>query len=250
VHDDLICDDTEFVSEKPGIRLVLKVGDSIMETSSPADSENERRHRHKKKKKRHRHEKEDEEKKEKRRSRRDKDQEASDDSDESEDEDDVPPPTKVVVSYEDLIASTASVATATPAADTATTPAVRSRRERKPTIAEPTPLQQILDHFQKLIEKYAFEIYLYLVMKCVIVCVFPNFRKDPNGFFAFPVTDAIAPMYSRIISHPMDLSTMRSKIDSGEYETLPEYVVSTQDAEILYRRHEDNNLLAFRRISS
>ncbi|ELT88840.1 hypothetical protein CAPTEDRAFT_99170, partial [Capitella teleta] len=48
-------------------------------------------------------------------------------------------------------------------------------------------------------------------------------RKDANGFFAFPVTDNIAPMYSRIISSPMDLSTMRTKIDAGEYETFPDY---------------------------
>ncbi|XP_013402358.1 bromodomain-containing protein 9-like [Lingula anatina] len=48
-------------------------------------------------------------------------------------------------------------------------------------------------------------------------------RKDVNGFFAFPVNDIIAPGYSSIISHPMDLSTMQAKIDREEYQTAAEY---------------------------
>ncbi len=43
-------------------------------------------------------------------------------------------------------------------------------------------------------------------------------KKDTNGFFANPVNDAIAPGYSSIITHPMDFSTMRSKLAS--YENL------------------------------
>ena len=45
------------------------------------------------------------------------------------------------------------------------------------------------------------------------------------GFFAFPVTDNIAPLYSQIIKQPMDLSTMKGKIDAGEYQTVAEYKV-------------------------
>ena len=51
------------------------------------------------------------------------------------------------------------------------------------------------------------------------------FSKDVNGFFAFPVTDSIAPGYSSIISSPMDLSTMKTKIDNAEYGTVIEYKV-------------------------
>lgn len=50
-------------------------------------------------------------------------------------------------------------------------------------------------------------------------------RKDPHGFFAFPVTDAIAPGYSVIIKHPMDFSTMKDKIRNNEYNTVTEFKV-------------------------
>lgn len=50
-------------------------------------------------------------------------------------------------------------------------------------------------------------------------------RKDPHGFFAFPVTDAIAPGYSMIIKHPMDFSTMKDKIHNNEYNTVTEFKV-------------------------
>ncbi|XP_069822039.1 bromodomain-containing protein 7 [Dendropsophus ebraccatus] len=47
-------------------------------------------------------------------------------------------------------------------------------------------------------------------------------RKDPSSFFAFPVTDFIAPGYSMIIKNPMDFSTMKEKIRNGEYESIEE----------------------------
>ncbi|KAM9302440.1 bromodomain-containing protein 7 [Gastrophryne carolinensis] len=47
-------------------------------------------------------------------------------------------------------------------------------------------------------------------------------RKDPSSFFAFPVTDFIAPGYSVIIKHPMDFSTMKEKIKNNEYESIEE----------------------------
>lgn len=52
------------------------------------------------------------------------------------------------------------------------------------------------------------------------------FRKDPHGFFAFPVTDAIAPGYSMIIKHPMDFGTMKDKIVANEYKSVTEFKVS------------------------
>jgi hypothetical protein len=52
-----------------------------------------------------------------------------------------------------------------------------------------------------------------------------TFRKDPHGFFAFPVTDAIAPGYSMIIKHPMDFGTMKDKIAANEYKSVTEFKV-------------------------
>ena len=51
-------------------------------------------------------------------------------------------------------------------------------------------------------------------------------RKDKEDIFQWPVTDQIAPGYSSIIKHPMDLSTMKKKIDSHEYGSIMEYRVS------------------------
>ncbi|KAH9502628.1 Bromodomain containing protein 7 [Bulinus truncatus] len=48
-------------------------------------------------------------------------------------------------------------------------------------------------------------------------------NKDVNGFFAFPVTDSIAPGYSSIIHHPMDFSTIAAKIESNEYSNVMEF---------------------------
>lgn len=50
--------------------------------------------------------------------------------------------------------------------------------------------------------------------------------KDVNGFFAFPVTDNIAPGYSSIILQPMDFSTMATKIEAAEYVNVMEFKVS------------------------
>ena len=51
-------------------------------------------------------------------------------------------------------------------------------------------------------------------------------RKDLQGIFAFPVTDEIAPMYSQIISEPMDFSTMKDKVNNLEYVTVAEFRVT------------------------
>jgi len=48
-------------------------------------------------------------------------------------------------------------------------------------------------------------------------------RKDPQGIFAEPVTEAIAPGYSSVIQHPMDFSTMSKKIDSLQYQSVNDY---------------------------
>ena len=46
-----------------------------------------------------------------------------------------------------------------------------------------------------------------------------------NSFFAYPVSDNIAPGYSDKIKTPMDMSTMKIKIDNGEYRCVTDYLV-------------------------
>ena len=48
-------------------------------------------------------------------------------------------------------------------------------------------------------------------------------RRDPDGIFAEPVTDDIAPGYSSLISIPMDLSTIGTKIEMGQYSSVGEF---------------------------
>lgn len=68
-------------------------------------------------------------------------------------------------------------------------------------IAERTPLQRLLEHLLRSMEK-----------------------RDPQQFFAWPVTDSIAPGYSQIITNPMDFSTIKQKIDDNSYQNLNEFV--------------------------
>lgn len=44
--------------------------------------------------------------------------------------------------------------------------------------------------------------------------------KDPEEYFAFPVTPSMAPDYASIISNPMDFSTMRQKIEDNVYKNV------------------------------
>ena len=67
---------------------------------------------------------------------------------------------------------------------------------------EKTALQRLLESIHSLIEK-----------------------KDTQQFFAWPVTDQIAPGYSLVISHPMDMNTMKRNIENNIYATLPQYTV-------------------------
>ncbi|KAG5860787.1 hypothetical protein JTB14_010744 [Gonioctena quinquepunctata] len=64
-------------------------------------------------------------------------------------------------------------------------------------LQERTPLSKGLDHLLTQLEK-----------------------KDPQNFFAWPVTENIAPGYSTIITNPMDFSTMRQKIEENQYSHL------------------------------
>ncbi|XP_044063330.1 bromodomain-containing protein 9 [Siniperca chuatsi] len=93
---------------------------------------------------------------------------------------------------------------------------VRSCRTQQEN--ECTPRQQLLEHFLRQLQ-----------------------RKDPHGFFSFPVTDAIAPGYSVIIKHPMDFSTMKDKIRNNEYNTVTEFKADFKlmcDNAMVYNRPE------------
>ncbi|XP_008550273.1 bromodomain-containing protein 7 isoform X1 [Microplitis demolitor] len=68
-------------------------------------------------------------------------------------------------------------------------------------IAERTPLQRLLEHLLRSMEK-----------------------RDPQQFFAWPVTDNIAPGYSSIIKNPMDFSSIKQKIDDNNYQNLNEFI--------------------------
>ncbi|XP_034729502.1 bromodomain-containing protein 9 isoform X3 [Etheostoma cragini] len=84
--------------------------------------------------------------------------------------------------------------------------------------SESTPRQQLLEHFLRQLQ-----------------------RKDPHGFFSFPVTDAIAPGYSMIIKHPMDFSTMKDKIRNNDYNTVTEFKADFKlmcDNAMVYNRPE------------
>ena len=48
-------------------------------------------------------------------------------------------------------------------------------------------------------------------------------QKDTQRIFAAPVTDDIAPRYSEIIKHPIDLSVIRTKVHDDEYENLAQF---------------------------
>jgi len=62
------------------------------------------------------------------------------------------------------------------------------------------------------------------ILKMMLNYLLKNLQnKDVNGFFAFPVTDNIAPGYSLIIRNPMDFSTMAEKIESGDYINVMEF---------------------------
>ncbi|XP_076367611.1 bromodomain-containing protein 7-like [Tachypleus tridentatus] len=63
-----------------------------------------------------------------------------------------------------------------------------------------TPLQLLLQYLLKIFQK-----------------------RDPNQFFAWPVSDVIAPGYSSIIQHPMDFSTMKKKIDNKDYMSVMDF---------------------------
>ncbi len=66
-------------------------------------------------------------------------------------------------------------------------------------------------------------------------------KRDAQQFFAKPVSDLIAPGYSAIIAHPMDLSTIGRNIASGHYHNLGDFKADVKlmcDNAMKYNRAE------------
>ncbi|VIO95854.1 Conserved hypothetical protein, putative [Brugia malayi] len=62
--------------------------------------------------------------------------------------------------------------------------------------------------------------------------------KDPDEYFAFPVTQSMAPDYHEIIKEPMDFATIRQKIDRDDY---PDITTFKKDAELIVHNAMDYN---------
>lgn len=66
-------------------------------------------------------------------------------------------------------------------------------------------------------------------------------KRDPQEFFFWPVTDLIAPGYSKIITKPMDFSKIRQKINMNSYENLIQFRADVKlmcDNAMTYNRSE------------
>ncbi|KAK3611451.1 hypothetical protein CHS0354_027176 [Potamilus streckersoni] len=181
--------------EKEPLKLVLKVGvpDPSPDPFRQSPAHEEKRHKHKKKKKkkssdkdkyRHKHDEE---------IRRKRDRDYLDDvsisqEDEAEEEADEPTRKRTLLDLDDDT--------------TRDSEEIPHREHRSAAVKEDEHgiLKQCLLYIQKNLQK-----------------------KDVNGFFAYPVNDVIAPGYSSIIQHPMDFSTMLSKIENDEYRSVLEY---------------------------
>ncbi|XP_066587787.1 bromodomain-containing protein 7 isoform X2 [Prorops nasuta] len=144
----------------------------------------------KKKDKRHKHHHKD-----KKRRREESSQESVGDADESLAE----PPKKIPNQL--MTARPVSAEHRTPSQLSSLSPHREPRTCVLRKIAERTPLQRLLEHLLRSMEK-----------------------RDPQQFFAWPVTDNIAPGYSQIITNPMDFSTIKQKIDDNNYQNLNEFV--------------------------
>ncbi|EEC16810.1 bromodomain-containing protein, putative, partial [Ixodes scapularis] len=104
-------------------------------------------------------------------------------------------------------------------------PAKRPRHELSPQEGPFSPFQAPTERpsrdprtctLKKVSEKSPLQMLLYHLLD--------NLQKrDPKEFFTWPVSDVLAPGYSNIIHSPMDFSTMRKKIDDGDYSCVSEF---------------------------
>ena len=109
-------------------------------------------------------------------------------------------------------ARTASVTTPSPPQPTIPPPPTITQQAPQSTRStHPTPLRSLEDCLRGALDHIA--------------------RLDTDSVFATPVTDLIAPKYSRIIKFPMDLSTMRRKLTQRAYTSLAAF---DKDMELMF----------------
>ncbi|CAJ1943166.1 unnamed protein product [Cylindrotheca closterium] len=63
-------------------------------------------------------------------------------------------------------------------------------------------------------------------------------ESDPQSLFLNPVTDNIAPGYSKVIKKPMSLTTIQEKIDKNVYNSLQDWEV---DVKLMFKNCADYN---------
>lgn len=63
-------------------------------------------------------------------------------------------------------------------------------------------------------------------------------ETDPQQLFLNPVTDAIAPGYSKIIKHPMSMVTMEQKVDASAYNSISDWET---DVKLMFKNCVDYN---------
>lgn len=113
----------------------------------------------------------------------------------------------------------------------AETPAERERRLCVPLLRQKhnrTPLQRLLDYAIQQLED-----------------------KDIMQVFAWPVTDQIAPGYSKVVKTPMDFSTIRQKIEENMYANLSSFTGDFQlmcNNAMLYNRPDTMYYKAAKRL--
>ncbi|XP_064640436.1 bromodomain-containing protein 7-like [Lineus longissimus] len=187
-HSEMVVEEK---CEKP-LKLVLKVGgsqtnvggsDTPVYSAEESYDYHEKRRKHKKKKKKKNSEKEKHRHGEHGEEKKEKKREKH--SRDSEAEEHYEPPAKKTMYEDDSLEKRHTL---------------RLPPRGQPERLDDTVLYDCLDYLHKTIQ-----------------------RKDANAFFAYPVNDVIAPGYSSIITEPMDLSTMRSKLDNGDYSNVLEY---------------------------
>lgn len=63
-------------------------------------------------------------------------------------------------------------------------------------------------------------------------------ESDPQSLFLNPVTDRIAPGYSKVIKKPMSLTTIQEKIDANAYDSLQDWEA---DVKLMFKNCVDYN---------
>lgn len=120
--------------------------------------------------------------------------------------------TSSISTFTKITISTASIKT-----ETTKTTSLNTTHIALPSVIEITP-STMNNHFDKKakIKPRDFTQLLVYLLKLIQ-------KKDAQQFFAKPVSDLIAPGYSTIIQHPMDLSTIRKRITENAYKTLGDF---------------------------